>query len=31
LEFDSHSAKLPFKVRIDTVDGGKRYVRDSEK
>lgn len=28
LEFDLHLAKLPFKVRIETGDGGKRYVRE---
>ncbi len=28
LEFETHLPKLPFKVRIETADGGKRYVRE---
>ena len=30
-DFDAHLAKLPFRVKIDTTDGGKRYVREGEK
>lgn len=30
-DFDVHLAKLPFRVKIDTADGGKRYVREGEK
>jgi PglZ domain len=30
-DFDAHLAKLPFRVKIDTADGGKRYVREGEK
>jgi hypothetical protein len=28
LEFDDHLAKLPFRVRIESGEGGKRYVRE---
>lgn len=28
LEFEEHLTKLPFKVRIETAKGGKRYVRE---
>lgn len=30
-DFDTHLAKLPFRVKIETADGGKRYVREGEK
>ena len=29
LEFETHLAKLPFKVRVESGDGGKRYVREA--
>ena len=28
LEFEAHLPKLPFQVRIETAEGGKRYVRE---
>lgn len=28
LDFEGHARKVPFKVRIETTPGGKRYVRD---
>ena len=31
LEFDVHLAKLPFRVRIETGEGGKRYVREGDR
>ena len=31
LEFDSHLAKLPFRVRIEAAEGGKRYVREDDR
>lgn len=31
LEFDGHVEKLPFRVRIETGEGGKRYVREGER
>jgi hypothetical protein len=31
LEFETHLPKLPFKVRIETADGGKRYVREGDR
>jgi hypothetical protein len=31
LEFDQHLAKLPFRVRIEPGEGGKRYVREEER
>lgn len=31
LEFDQHLAKLPFRVRIEPGEGGKRYVREGER
>lgn len=31
LEFDEHLPKLPFGVRIETVDSGKRYVREDNR
>jgi hypothetical protein len=31
LEFDMHLAKLPFRVRIETAEGGKRYVREEDR
>ena len=31
LEFESHLAKLPFRVRIEASDGGKRYVREGDR
>ncbi len=31
LEFEQHVAKLPFRVRIDTAEGGKRYVKEGDK
>ena len=31
LEFDQHLAKLPFRVRIETAEGGKRYVREEDR
>lgn len=30
-EFESHLDKLPFRVRIEPGDGGKRYVREGQK
>jgi hypothetical protein len=31
LEFDQYLAKLPFRVRIETGEGGKRYVREDNR
>jgi hypothetical protein len=31
LEFEAHVEKLPFRVRIEPADGGKRYVREGKK
>ncbi|WP_437665377.1 BREX-6 system phosphatase PglZ [Sorangium sp. So ce1182] len=31
LEFESHLPKLPFKVRIEPGEGGKRYVREGDR
>jgi hypothetical protein len=31
LEFDVHLEKLPFLVRIETGEGGKRYVREGDR
>lgn len=31
LEFEDHLAKLPFRVRIETGESGKRYVREEER
>lgn len=31
LEFDLYLAKLPFRVRIETGEGGKRYVREDNR
>jgi len=31
LEFDTHAARLPFRVRIETGESGKRYVRDEDR
>jgi hypothetical protein len=31
LEFDEHLPKLPFGVRIETGEGGKRYVREENR
>jgi hypothetical protein len=31
LEFETHLPKLPFKVRIETAEGGKRYVREGDR
>jgi hypothetical protein len=31
LEFDKHLEKLPFRVRIETGEGGKRYVREEDR
>ena len=31
LEFDVHLEKLPFHVRIETGEGGKRYVREGDR
>jgi hypothetical protein len=31
LVFDAHLEKLPFRVRIETGEGGKRYVREGER
>jgi len=28
LDFEGHARKVPFKVRIETTPGGKRYVKD---
>ncbi len=30
LEFDNHVTKLPFRVRIEVAEGGKRYVKEGE-
>lgn len=31
LDFETHLAKLPFRIRIESAEGGKRYVREDEK
>jgi hypothetical protein len=31
LDFDTHLANLPFGVRIETSEGGKRYVREEDR
>jgi hypothetical protein len=31
LEFELHLPKLPFRVRIETAEGGKRYVREGDR
>lgn len=31
LEFEAHLLKLPFKVRIEPGEGGKRYVREGDR
>lgn len=31
LAFDEHLPKLPFRVRIETAEGGKRYVRQEDR
>lgn len=31
LEFEDHLAKLPFRVRIEAGEGGKRYVREGDR
>ena len=31
LEFEAHVQQLPFRVRIEPADGGKRYVREGKK
>lgn len=31
VEFDVHLEKLPFRVRIETADDGKRYVREEDR
>lgn len=31
LEFEQHLPKLPFRVRIETAEGGKRYVREGDR
>lgn len=31
LSFEEHLPKLPFKVRIETAEGGKRYVREGDR
>lgn len=31
LEFESHLVKLPFRVRIEASEGGKRYVREGDR
>jgi len=31
LEFDNHVTKLPFRVRIEVAEGGKRYVKEGDK
>jgi hypothetical protein len=31
LEFETHLPKLPFKVRIEAAEGGKRYVREGDR
>ena len=30
LTFESHARALPFRIGIDTVDGGKRYIRQED-
>jgi hypothetical protein len=30
LELEQHLPKLPFRVRIEAADGGKRYVREGD-
>ena len=31
LEFEVHLPKLPFRVRIEPAEGGKRYVREGDR
>ena len=31
LEFEAYLEKLPFRIRIEPGDGGKRYVREGKK
>jgi hypothetical protein len=31
VEFEGYLAKLPFRVSIESGEGGKRYVREGEK
>lgn len=31
LQFDNHVTKLPFRVRIEVAEGGKRYVKEGDK
>ena len=31
LEFDLHLPKLPFRVRIETAESGKRYVKEADR
>ena len=31
LEFETHLTKLPFRVRIEAAEGGKRYVREDDR
>ncbi len=31
LEFERHTTKLPFRVRIETTDAGKRFVREGDR
>jgi hypothetical protein len=31
LDFETHLPKLPFKVRIEAAEGGKRYVREGDR
>ncbi len=31
VEFDIHLAKLPFRVRVESGEGGKRYVKEGDK
>jgi hypothetical protein len=31
LEFEEHAAKVPFRVRIEAMADGKRYVKEGEK
>ncbi len=31
LDFEEHERKLPFRVRIEAGEGGKRYVREGDR
>jgi hypothetical protein len=31
VDFEAHLVKLPFRVRIEAAEGGKRYVREGDK